>query len=546
MVSFGLRILNIKQRLYLLTFVISTLLLIPFGSLLYDYQGDLLEAKQVKTRHLVESATSVLAHFQKLESAGVLSRSEAQTQAKQAISALRYEKSDYFWINDEKPAMVMHPIKPQLDGQDLSTFKDPTGKALFVEMVSVVKQSGAGFVYYMWPKPGSEVDVEKLSYVSEFKPWGWIIGTGVYIDDVQALIWQRAQSSLFKLAIAFAVMLLLSALIGNSITAPCRATKEALAEIAKGDGDLTKQLPVEGRDELTHIAQEFNEFTGKIRQIVHNITPVTQDVTGSASELTQVAQHALHKATMQQRSVDSVADAMKQLQASNTGVAESAQEAALAAQNASQKGKEGSEVISKASDYMNALSSTVTQTEQNVQDLANETQKVGAVLEVIRGVAEQTNLLALNAAIEAARAGDQGRGFAVVADEVRTLATRTSHSTDEIQQIIANLQQRAGEVCKSMEQTQRQSQETQLQASLAQTALHEIDQQIATILELNRHIAQSSVEQSHTTNQISDSLNQIAEHSDQAAAQANQVAAASEQLMASGQRLQQSVAAFRA
>lgn len=427
-----------------------------------------------------------------------------------------------------------------------STFKDPTGKALFVEMVSVVKQSSAGFVYYMWPKPGSEVDVEKLSYVSEFKPWGWIIGTGVYIDDVQALIWQRAQSSLFKLAIAFAVMLLLSALIGNSITAPCRATKEALAEIAKGDGDLTKQLPVEGRDELTHIAQEFNEFTGKIRQIVHNITPVTEDVTGSASELTQVAQHALHKATMQQRSVDSVADAMKQLQASNTGVAESAQEAELAAQNASQKGKEGSEVISKASDYMNALSSTVTQTEQNVQDLANETQKVGAVLEVIRGVAEQTNLLALNAAIEAARAGDQGRGFAVVADEVRTLATRTSHSTDEIQQIIANLQQRAGEVCKSMEQTQRQSQETQLQASLAQTALHEIDQQIATILELNRHIAQSSVEQSHTTNQISDSLNQIAEHSDQAAAQANQVAAASEQLMASGQRLQQSVAAFRA
>lgn len=546
MVSFGLRILNIKQRLYLLTFVISTLLLIPFGSLLYAYQGDLLEAKQVKTRHLVESATSVLAHFQQLESAGVLSRSEAQTQAKQAISALRYEKSDYFWINDEKPAMVMHPIKPQLDGQDLSTFKDPTGKALFVEMVSVVKQSGAGFVYYMWPKPGSEVDVEKLSYVSEFKPWGWIIGTGVYIDDVQALIWQRAQSSLFKLAIAFAVMLLLSALIGNSITAPCRATKEALAEIAKGDGDLTKQLPVEGRDELTHMAQEFNEFTGKIRQIVQNITPVTQDVTGSASELTQVAQHALQKATMQQRSIDSVADAMKQLQTSNTGVAESAQEAALAAKNASQKGKEGSEVISKASDYMNALSSTVTQTEQNVQDLANETQKVGAVLEVIRGVAEQTNLLALNAAIEAARAGEQGRGFAVVADEVRTLATRTSHSTDEIQQIIANLQQRASEVCKSMEQTQRQSQETQLQAGLAQTALHEIDQQIATILELNQHIAQSSVEQSHTTNQISDSLSQIAEHSDQAAAQANQVAAASEQLMVSGQRLQQSVAAFRA
>ncbi len=148
---------------------------------------------------------------------------------------------------------------------------------------------------------------------------------------------------------------------------------------------------------------------------------------------------------------------MRQLHDSNMQVADSAQEAANAAQNASKKGKEGSAIIEKASGYMHALSHTVTQTELSVQELAKETQKVGTVLEVIRGVAEQTNLLALNAAIEAARAGEQGRGFAVVADEVRTLATRTSSSTDEIQHIIAQLQQRANDVCLSMEQTQRQS-----------------------------------------------------------------------------------------
>lgn len=278
---------------------------------------------------------------------------------------------------------------------------------------------------------------------------------------------------------------------------------------------------------------------------MQGIAPVTRDVTGSASELTQVARNALEKATAQQHSVDSVASAMRQLHDSNMQVADSAQEAANAAQNASKKGKEGSAIIEKASGYMHALSHTVTQTELSVQELAKETQKVGTVLEVIRGVAEQTNLLALNAAIEAARAGEQGRGFAVVADEVRTLATRTSSSTDEIQHIIAQLQQRANDVCLSMEQTQRQSTETQQQASLAQQSLSDIDAQIAIILQLNQHIARASGEQTSATELINHNLLQIVDHSEQTAAQANQVAAASEQLMASGKQLQVNFAAFK-
>ncbi|HAS6026089.1 TPA: HAMP domain-containing protein [Vibrio vulnificus] len=545
MVGSSLRVINIKQRLYVLTFVITSLLLLPFIALLYAYQSDLMEAKQVKTRHLVEAAVSLQQHYYQQEQAGRLSREEAQTQAKAAISQLRYEKEDYFWINDDQPNMIMHPMKPQLNGKSLSAVKDPTGKALFVEMVSVAKTSGAGFVHYMWPKPGSDVDVEKVSYVQMFQPWGWITGSGVYIDDVEALVWQRIRASLLQLSLTGAVMLLLAGWIGNSITQPCRATQRALEDIAQGDGDLTKQLPADGQDELAQIARAFNQFTSKIRLIVQGIAPVTRDVTGSASELTQVARNALEKATAQQHSVDSVASAMKQLHDSNMQVADSAQEAASAAQTASEKGKEGSAIIEKASGYMHALSHTVTQTELNVQELAKETQKVGSVLEVIRGVAEQTNLLALNAAIEAARAGEQGRGFAVVADEVRTLATRTSSSTDEIQHIIAQLQQRANDVCLSMAQTQRQSTETQQQASLAQQALSDIDAQIAVILQLNQHIARASGEQTSATELINHNLLQIVDHSEQTAAQANQVAAASEQLMASGNQLQVNFAAFK-
>ncbi|MCG6282518.1 cache domain-containing protein, partial [Vibrio diabolicus] len=140
------------------------------------------------------------------------------------------------------PTMVMHPFKPQLDGKALSEVKDPNGKALFVEMAHRARGQGEGVVYYFWPKPGAQEAVEKVSYVKLFKPWGWIVGSGVYIDDVQALVATRLQTVLLQLAIAIAVMFALAYTIGRSITKPCLATLYAMEDIAKGEGDLTRQL----------------------------------------------------------------------------------------------------------------------------------------------------------------------------------------------------------------------------------------------------------------------------------------------------------------
>ncbi|WP_070969920.1 methyl-accepting chemotaxis protein [Vibrio sonorensis] len=545
MERFSLRRINIRQRLFLLTLIVTTLLLIPTGSLLLNYQSDLMEAKQVKTRHLVETAYSVIEHYHQLEQDGALSTEQAKQQAQLAVSKLRYEEADYFWINDSQPAMIMHPFKPQLNGKDLSGVTDPQGKALFVEMVKVVKAQGEGIVDYMWPKPGSEVDVAKISFVKEFTPWGWIVGSGVYVDDVNALIWERVQSSLILVSLALVLMLIVAGIIGKSITQPCSETQKAMEEIARGDGDLTRQLPVNGNDELAHIAQAFNEFTAKIRHIVVDLSPITRKVTNSAVELNQVAHQSSQKALDQKSSVENLSSAMEQLHASNVAVSNSAQEAAEAAKLANQNTQSSSQVIHKASRKMEDLSETVSRTEDNVQKLADETEKVSAVLEVIRGVAEQTNLLALNAAIEAARAGEQGRGFAVVADEVRTLATRTSSSTDEIAQIIDSLQERAKHVCRSMEETQTQSQETLKHASEAERTLAEVDNQIATIVELNSHIATSSEEQTSATDDMSHELVSLSDHSDQAAAQANQVASASEQLKEGGEQLESNFAMFK-
>lgn len=540
-----LRRSTIQTRLYLLIAIVSITLMVPLVLALVDYQQSLIAAKKTKTRHLVESAYTLVDHYHQQQLSGKLSQQQAQAAAAKAIQSLRYEGNDYFWINDLTPTMVMHPIKPQLNGQNLSQIADPSGKKLFVEMVQVAKQQQAGFVPYLWPKPGSETTVEKVSYIKTFKPWGWIIGTGVYVDDVQAQVWQAIQKVLITVLIALGFMLACATLISRSIAKPCRETLEALTEIASGDGDLSKKLPEQGNDELSHIAAAFNRFTHKLEHIISDIKPVTDNITQAAISLNAVAQNGASQSQQQQQAVDTVASAMNELHASNQEVANSAQHAAHAATLASEQGQQGSEVIELAASYMQSLSERLTETDNNIKLLASDTQQVGAVLEVIRGVAEQTNLLALNAAIEAARAGEQGRGFAVVADEVRTLATRTQSSTDEIELIIQKLQNQATQVSQSMTQTQQQSQQTLEQASNAKLALQEIDTQVNAIVALNQQIAEASSQQTLATDEISQNLTQIADHGNQSALEAQKLAQASERLMENGHQLSSGISTFK-
>ena len=163
-------LLSIGRKIWLIV-VLSVLALASLaGYALKDKYAVLEEQKRLATKHVVESAHGALVHFHALETSGKLSREQAQQQAVAAVKALRYEGSEYFWINDMHPTMIMHPIKPELDGKDLSAMADPTGKKLFVEFVDEVKRNGAGFVAYHWPKPGAEHPVPKISYVKGFAP----------------------------------------------------------------------------------------------------------------------------------------------------------------------------------------------------------------------------------------------------------------------------------------------------------------------------------------------------------------------------------------
>ena len=190
---------------------------------------------------------------------------QRQQRAIAFIKAMRYNTNDYLWINDMQPAMVTHPIKSTLDGQDLSDFKDPKGKRLFVEAVKVCQPAGEGTVEYFWPKPGFDRPVPKLSYVKLFKPWGWVIGTGIYIQDVQAVIADKRREtqeavSHQRLVLIGVILPLLGASattvtwVARRVVVPIQAAGAMLKDIAQGEGDLTRRLKVETRDEVGEMA----------------------------------------------------------------------------------------------------------------------------------------------------------------------------------------------------------------------------------------------------------------------------------------------------
>lgn len=505
----NIRSVNIKSRLRLVLAVTLLAFIVFVSTMLGQFKSSLIAQKYDKTQSVVETAYSILSHFNDQVISGELSMADAQEKAKAAIKVLRYQKNDYFWINDYSPAMIMHPIKPALDGQDLSGLKDPEGTLLFQEFVKVVKAEGAGFVPYLWPKPGHDQPVEKISYVKGFKEWGWIIGSGIYIDDVNEEYRAFVIEAGIFAAILFVVITGLTLFIQNSILFPLNNTVEAMNDIAQGEGDLTRRLEVKGNDELTLLTQGFNAFVGKIGDLVKSIHDSAEQVKTTAASLADVNHQAQDFAEQQNSQTDSLEHAMDEMKGTIIEIAESAETASHETKEGRKLVEQGQEVIQVTVNEIQSLSDTVQKAAEVIKVLAQESDNIGSVLEVIRGIAEQTNLLALNAAIEAARAGEQGRGFAVVADEVRTLASRTGQSTEEIQTMILNLQQGANSAVSVIETSAKQSAETTTHVQQAHDALRKIAEVINHIGDVNAQVATAAEQQSLSTNEITENVHRI-------------------------------------
>ena len=477
-----------------------------------------LQERQDSVRQAVETAHGIIAHYHGLAAQGTMPEDQAKEAALKAVKGLRYNSTEYFWINDMQPAMVMHPIKPELEGKNLSGQKDPDGKALFVEFTNVVKTSGAGFVDYRWPKPGSEEPVAKASYVKGFAPWGWVIGSGVYVDTVESAIMTRViEFTLGALALA-AALLVVCSIIGRSLLRQLGAEPAYTAEVTRriAAGDLSVHVELKAND-TTSLLYSIKSMRDSIAGIVAQVRTGTDSIVTASGEIASGNLDLSARTEEQASSLEETAASMEELTSTVRQNAENAQEANKLAIAASQLATDGGKVVSHVVDTM--------------ESIKGSSGKIADIVSIIDGIAFQTNILALNAAVEAARAGEQGRGFAVVATEVRTLAQRSASAAREIKELI-------GESVTQVEEGGALVQQ-------AGDAMEKVVVSVRQVADIIGEIASASQEQSAGINQVNQAIGQMDEVTQQNAALVEEAASASESLKEQANLLAEAVSVFR-
>jgi methyl-accepting chemotaxis protein len=418
---------SVSRRLLLLGVGALVALALTAGLLVINKRSQMLQDRRSATQHVVQVAQGVLEEFSKLETSGVMTREEAQTRAKEAVRAIRYEKTEYLWIHTlDTTQMVMHPTKPELDGKSLLENKDPTGKKLFVEMNAVVKQSGAGFVEYSWPKPGSESPVPKISYVSGFAPWNWVIGSGIYVDDVSSAFWADVRTALVWLGALSAALFAGFWFVRRSIISALDEAQRVAERIASGD--LATTVPVrEAHDELDALLNSLSRMQTQLQSMVATIRHGSDVMLGAMGQVVGGNAEVERSAQQQVARLEETASTIEELSAT---VKTNAQTAQLVDTRA----RETATLASTGGEAMRSVAAAMATARAN-------SKRIGDVTELIDEISFQTNLLALNASVESARAGEHGRGFAVVAAEVRQLALKSAASAKEIKQLVRETNQ---------------------------------------------------------------------------------------------------------
>jgi len=476
------------------------------------------------------------------EGKGELSREQAQGIARDVLRSMRYHGNEYFYIYDSKGIGIMHPIRPEYVGKSHWDRQDKSG-AYTVRLLVNAALDKSGFTQTLTAKPGSDTQIPKMQHTQHFEPWDWVIGTGLYIDDIDELFYQQMRNSAL-------VILLVMFAVGGITWWVARAV---LAEIGGEPADAVASMKQVAEGDLTvSISASRNSLLGELDHLVQSLRQMMQDiarntiqVTQSAREIADTSARVADSAAEETEATQAMAAAMEELTVSITHVSDNADQTERHASDAAALAQQGEASVETVSGNIATMAGSVSHAAEQVRTLSANAQEVSRMASVIKDIAGQTNLLALNAAIEAARAGEQGRGFAVVADEVRVLAERTEKATLEISGVVERIQNETVNAAKIMDAALPEAERARTTVSETTQLLHQIADGSRSAQSLVRDVAASTREQSEASTALAQQVERIANQVEDTGESMKITANAAHSLLETAQGLKAATERFR-
>lgn len=490
------------------------------------------ETRMTQVYREANGELKLFVNYQKLNGVGMAGFSRSLQDMTQFLNQFRLEQTGFVFLTDAQGNVQLHRDASLMGKSTLNKLYGNNSRKLL---------SKQDFNLISTTRNGKEV----LLASSYIPAMDWFVVAKVPADEVFAQLNNTRNQILIVSVVVGVLFIVLAVFLASTITRPIRHVADIFREIGEGEGDLRQRVDISGNDEIAQLASGFNSFVAKIHHTIKDVASTGTSLRHAAESVSTQAQDTLENSHSQRDRTIQVVTAINQMGATVNEIAGNAAHAANSANQASSATADGQQVVLTARNTINQLAHDMEDMSAVIGKLAQNTDSIGSILDVIRGISEQTNLLALNAAIEAARAGEQGRGFAVVADEVRSLASRTSDSTNEIQAMIDRLQQEAHNAVDAMQRSQAMTADGVSASDNASQALTEINDQIMQISDLNTQVATATEEQSTVVNDINRNIEDINENTQRTADTADQMAQASQSLRELSLRLDELVGKFR-